>query len=49
MKIIHINYDIFAMDCDGELFTFADNSFGGCIHIKHCFIVNSAFLLRFCE
>ena len=34
-------------DCDLELFTFADNCFRGFKHIKHCFLVNSAFLLPF--
>ena len=36
------------MNCDLELFTFADNCFRDFKHIKHCFLVNSAFLLPFC-
>ena len=36
------------MDCDLELFTFADICFRGFNHIKHCFLVNSAFLLPLC-
>ena len=35
-------------DCDLELFTFADNSIRDFQHIKHCFILNSAFLLPLC-
>ena len=36
------------MDCDLELFTFADNCVRGFKHIKHCFFDNSAFLLPIC-
>ena len=36
------------MDCDLELLTFADNCIRAFKHIKHCFLVNSAFLLPFC-
>ena len=37
------------MDCDLELFTFADNFIRGFKHMKHCFLVNSALLLPFCS
>ena len=33
------------MDCDLELFTFADNCFRGSKHIKHCFFL---LILLFC-
>ena len=33
---------------DLELFTFADNFIRDFKHMKHCFLVNSAFLLPFC-
>ena len=36
------------MDYDLQLFTFADNCVRGFKHMKHCFLVNSAFLLPFC-
>ena len=36
------------MDCDLELFTFFDNCIRGFKHMKHCFLVNAAFLLPFC-
>ena len=42
MKIIHINYINSPMDCDLELFTFADNCFRGLKHIKH-FCCHSVF------
>ena len=36
------------MDCNLEVFTFADNWIRGFKHMKHCFLINSAFLLTFC-
>ena len=36
------------MDCDIELFTFADNCIRGFKHMKHYFLVHTAFLLPFC-
>ena len=36
------------MDCDLELFTFADICFRGFKHMKYCFLADSAFLLPFC-
>ena len=48
VKIIHVNYDILLIDCDLELFTFADNCIKGFKHMKHHFVVNYAFLLPFC-
>ena len=36
------------MDCDLELFTFFENCIRSFKHMKHCFLVNVAFLLSFC-